>query len=79
MTSGCPIFWEVVAGGDAYAVEPSAHGLKGSVANSGATAAVEAALRPEQAGRGRKPTAVLKVLNSLELALSALHPELEAL
>jgi HPt (histidine-containing phosphotransfer) domain-containing protein len=70
---------DAVTRGDTYGVERSAHGLKGSVANFGATAAVEAALQLERAGRGKDLTEVEKVLNSLELALAALHPELEAL
>jgi HPt (histidine-containing phosphotransfer) domain-containing protein len=70
---------DAVTRGDTHGVERGAHGLKGSVANFGATAAVEAALQLEQAGRGKDLTEVEKVLNSLELALAALHPELEAL
>jgi hypothetical protein len=40
---------------------------------------VEAALELEQLGRRRNLTEVAKTLNTLELALAALRPELEAL
>jgi HPt (histidine-containing phosphotransfer) domain-containing protein len=67
------------ARGDAQAVSDGAHGLKGSVANFGAEAAVEAALRLEQLGRRRDLTVVDKAVHALEIALAALRPELEAL
>jgi two-component system, sensor histidine kinase and response regulator len=70
---------EAAARGDAQAVEHGAHGLKGSVANFGAEAAVEAALRLEQLGRRRDLTVVDKAVHALEIALAALRPELEAL
>jgi two-component system, sensor histidine kinase and response regulator len=70
---------EAVACGDAQAVENGAHGLKGSVANFGAEAAVEAALRLEQLGRRRDLTVVDQAVHALEIALAALRPELEAL
>jgi two-component system, sensor histidine kinase and response regulator len=70
---------EAVARGDAQAVENGAHGLKGSVANFGAEAAVDAALRLEQLGRRRDLTTVAKAIHTLESALAALRPELEAL
>jgi two-component system, sensor histidine kinase and response regulator len=70
---------EAVARGDAQAVENGAHGLKGSVANFGAEAAVEAALHLEQLGRRRDLTVVAKAVHTLEIALAALRPELEAL
>lgn len=70
---------EAATRGDAQALEHGAHGLKGSVANFGADAAVEAALELEQLGRRRNLTEVAKTLNTLELALAALRPELEAL
>jgi HPt (histidine-containing phosphotransfer) domain-containing protein len=44
---------EAAAHGDAQALERGTHGLKGSVANFGAEAAVEAALELEQIGRRR--------------------------
>jgi two-component system sensor histidine kinase/response regulator len=65
--------------GDAKCLERAAHGLKGSVANFGAAAAVEAALTLETMGRARNLAEVEQVLRSLELALAALRPELESL
>jgi two-component system sensor histidine kinase/response regulator len=65
--------------GDAKCLERTAHGLKGSVANFGAAAAVEAALTLETMGRARNMAEVEQVLRSLELALAALRPELESL
>lgn len=70
---------DAAAHGDAQALERVAHGLKGSVANFGAEAAVDAALELEQIGRRRDLAEVAKALNTLELALAALRPELEAL
>jgi len=65
--------------GDAKRVERTAHGLKGSVANFGAPAVVDAAFRLERMGHDQKLAEVAQVLNTLELALAALRPELEAL
>ena len=65
--------------GDARAVERTAHGLKGSVANFGASTAVEAARSIENLGRAQKLAEVAQVLGTLELALAALRPELESL
>jgi HPt (histidine-containing phosphotransfer) domain-containing protein len=65
--------------GDAKRVESTAHGLKGSVANFGAKAAVEAALHIEQLGRAGNLRPVAEVLHTLDLALLALHSELTAL
>lgn len=65
--------------GDARAVERTAHGLKGSVANFGASTAVEAARSIENLGRSQKLAEAAQVLNTLELALAALRPELESL
>jgi HPt (histidine-containing phosphotransfer) domain-containing protein len=65
--------------GDARAVERTAHGLKGSVANFGASTAVEAARSIENLGRAQKLAEAAQVLNTLELALAALRPELESL
>lgn len=70
---------EAIARGDATAVEHTAHGLKGSVANFGAHAAVEAALQLENVGRSRDLTNVSASLACLESALAVLRPELEAL
>jgi HPt (histidine-containing phosphotransfer) domain-containing protein len=65
--------------GDAKAVERTAHSLKGSVANFGARSAVDAAFRIESMGRDRELSEVAQVLQTLEVALAELRPELEAL
>jgi HPt (histidine-containing phosphotransfer) domain-containing protein len=65
--------------GDAKALERGAHGLKGSVANFGAPAVVEAAKTLETLGRAQKMDEASVALRNLEIALAALHPELEAL
>ena len=70
---------QAVSRGDAKAVEQAAHGLKGSVANFGAQAVVEAALKLESVGRSRDLTDVSSSLTALESALAALRPELESL
>jgi HPt (histidine-containing phosphotransfer) domain-containing protein len=68
-----------LAAGDARALERAAHGLKGSVANFGAPAAVAAALALEQAGkRGELPGAGER-LARLECVLETLRSELAAL
>jgi HPt (histidine-containing phosphotransfer) domain-containing protein len=70
---------EAVKAGDAKRLERAAHGLKGAVSNFGAVPAVEAALRLETLGRARELANVAQVLQTLELALAELRPELEAL
>jgi two-component system sensor histidine kinase/response regulator len=65
--------------GDAQTLERSAHGLKGSVANFGAAAAVDAAMLLENMGRTHQLQEATQGLRNLEIALSALRPELEAL
>ncbi|HLH42929.1 MAG TPA: Hpt domain-containing protein [Bryobacteraceae bacterium] len=70
---------DAAARGDASALERAAHSIKGSVANFGARAAVEAAFGLELLGRRRDLGEAAHALNSLELALAALRPELEAL
>jgi HPt (histidine-containing phosphotransfer) domain-containing protein len=70
---------DAIARGDAKAVERTAHGLKGSVANFGAPAAVEAARTIESLGRAQQLADVPSVFRTLELALAALRPELESL
>lgn len=70
---------EAVEARDPKRVERSAHGLKGSVSNFGARSAVDAALKLETMGRAQKLVEVEQVLQSLELALAALRPELESL
>ena len=70
---------EALSRGDAKEVERAAHGLKGSVANFGARAAVDAALTIEGLGRARQLAEVEQALRTLDLALAALRPELESL
>ena len=70
---------EAAARGDAQGVERTAHGLKGSVANFGARAAVDAACALESMGRTQRLDEVAHVLQTLELALTSLLPELESL
>jgi HPt (histidine-containing phosphotransfer) domain-containing protein len=65
--------------GDAKSLERSAHGLKGSVANFGASSAVEAARKLESMGRAAQLAEAQQVIHTLELALAALRPELESL
>jgi two-component system sensor histidine kinase/response regulator len=65
--------------GDAKNLERAAHGLKGSVSNFGARAAVDAALSLENMGRSQQLDEVRQVVVTLELALAALRPELESL
>jgi HPt (histidine-containing phosphotransfer) domain-containing protein len=65
--------------GDAQGVEHAAHGLKGSVANFGAQAAVDAAFQLEQMGRAGDLSRVREAIDALARALDALHPELKAL
>jgi two-component system sensor histidine kinase/response regulator len=65
--------------GDAKVLENAAHGLKGSVANFGAAAAVEAARSLESMGRAQQLAEVEQVIRTLDLALAALRPELESL
>jgi HPt (histidine-containing phosphotransfer) domain-containing protein len=60
-------------------VERAAHGLKGSVANFGAQAAVDAAFQLEQMGRAGDVTGASQAIDTLALALSALHSELTVL
>lgn len=67
------------AAGDAKRIERTAHGLKGSVSNFGARTAVEAAYRLETLGHSQQLAGVAPVLRTLEFALAALRPRLEAL
>jgi len=64
---------------DSHAIERSAHGLKGSVANFGAAQAVKAASAIENMGRNAQIEEAAMALKALELALAALHLQLEAL
>ena len=70
---------DALARGDARGVERSAHGLKGSVANFGAHSAVDAARIIEELGRNQQLAEVAHVLQTLDLALAALRPELEGI
>jgi len=70
---------EAMAQGDAKGVERTAHGIKGSVSNFGASDAVEAARIVEALGRAERLEEVSQVVHTLELALAALRPQLEAL
>jgi two-component system, sensor histidine kinase and response regulator len=68
-----------LASGDAKTLERSAHGLKGSVANFGARAAVDAAFQLEQLGRAHKLDQVPPALAALEQTLASLHTELSSI
>jgi len=70
---------QALATGDAKTLERSAHGLKGSVANFGARAAVDAAFQLEQLGRAHTLDQVPPALAALEQALASLHAELASL
>lgn len=64
---------------DGKAVESAAHGLKGSAANFGAQATVEAAFRLEQLGREHKQTEFASALATLQVQLSSLNQQLSVL
>lgn len=64
---------------DAQLLERAAHGLKGSVANFGAQAAVDAALLLEQMGHAEDLTGAPATLAALDRALTALRGELQSL
>ena len=68
-----------IVAGDGSQLEASAHSLKGSVANFGARAAVEATMRLEQMGHARQMRLAADSLDALEQALTKLRVELEAL
>lgn len=67
------------AAGDARRVERTAHALKGSVSNFGATLVVEAARSLEAMGRAAQLTETAPAMAALESALEVLRVELEAL
>ena len=67
---------DAYARADSRAVERTAHGLKGSVANFGAKRAVEAAFQIEQSGRAGDLGPVANLLAALDEALFVLHAEL---
>ena len=68
-----------VARGDAKGMERAAHGLKGSVANFGAQAAVEAAFQLEEMGHAGDLAGVRETIDALARALDELHAELKTL
>ena len=70
---------KAIATGDAHLLERTAHGLKGSVANFGARAAVDAAFQLEQFGRAGKLDQAPPALAALERALGCLHAELSSI
>jgi two-component system, sensor histidine kinase and response regulator len=70
---------EAAACNDAAAIQRTAHGLKGSVANFGARDAVEASLKLESLGRSGDLTQVPESLAALESALETLRTDLESL
>lgn len=68
-----------VATRDAKRLEESAHALKGSVANFGATAATQAAYRLETLGRHGDMQNADRAFEDLLVEFQHLHPALEAL
>lgn len=70
---------KALAAGDAHTLERSAHGLKGSVANFGARAAVDSAFQLEQFGKAGKLDQAPPALAKLERALGYLHNELSSI
>jgi HPt (histidine-containing phosphotransfer) domain-containing protein len=70
---------KALANGDAHMLERSAHGLKGSVANFGARAAVDPAFQLEQFGRAHKLDQAPPAVAALERALASLHAELSSI
>jgi|KBSMisStaDraftv2_1062788.scaffolds.fasta_scaffold726953_2 HPt (histidine-containing phosphotransfer) domain-containing protein len=70
---------KALATGDAPLLERAAHGLKGSVANFGARAAVDPAFQLEQLGKAGKLEQVPPALAALERALACLHAELSSI
>jgi two-component system, sensor histidine kinase and response regulator len=70
---------EAVERQDPAKLESAAHAMKGSVANFGAQAAVEAAFQLEQMGRARQMGAAAETLRALENTLSVVCAELAAL
>src|SRR5690242_16470997 len=67
------------ARGDAKGAERAAHGLKGTVANIGAQAAVDSSFRLEQMGHARALAGVPKSIEALQRAMDGLHAELKTL
>ena len=65
--------------GDAAGLERTAHSLKGSVSNFGASPVVDAARKLEAMGRARQIEQAAPLIGALEAALAALAQELQAL
>lgn len=78
----CPTLVEqisdAVAGGNALALQRSAHTLKGSLSALGADASVQAALDLEMMGRNQTLQGSATALLALQGALDRLHRELHA-
>src|SRR5579884_874717 len=70
---------EALTAADMRTAEREAHGLKGSVANFGAAAVVQAAFALEQAARNGNKAEAPALLQALERLLERLRPELETL
>lgn len=70
---------EALQHNDANKLERAAHGLKGSVANFGAPAAVDAALHLEKMGHDGDLSTAPGILAALDQALTSLRVELESL
>jgi HPt (histidine-containing phosphotransfer) domain-containing protein len=70
---------KAVAGNNSSDVEHHAHSLKGSVSTFGAQEVFESALALEKQGRAGNLAGAVDGLRTLENALIALRPELEAL
>ena len=68
-----------IESGDAATAGRTAHSLKGSVANFGASAVVKAALELEQSGRAGDLTHAPEVFSELKRLLASLHGELASL
>ena len=64
---------------DADSLNENAHQLKGTLANLGARAASQAALRVETLGREGNLTGVAEAVSALEDEMSRLAPELKGL
>ena len=68
-----------VASGDAHTLERAAHTLKGSIANFGAEAAREAALRLESLGRTGNLSPAQEAYSALETEVGRFTSALESL
>jgi two-component system sensor histidine kinase/response regulator len=70
---------EAALSGNPDAVQRTAHGLKGSVANFGARDAVEASSKLEALGRSSDLAGMAESMAALEAALETLRGDLESL